>query len=151
MNAYILHICRACRVLAAVGILLGALLLAFAFVLSPEVIATVRSIGLNWASGYLILVGAMYVLIGSQAPLAARLSGPNVNVFAGIPDVARPTAYGVVGSAVIAFFIAIALAEYRLVDKSLGEVAILGTFFVGAFGTIFCGSWSALRSAENTE
>ena len=90
-------------------------------------------------------VGAAYVLISQRTPEEARLAGNRVNVFAGVPSVVRPFAYALVLTAMVAFFLSIALVESQAVGRTVGEVSILGWALVGFFAAIACGLWSAVR------
>jgi hypothetical protein len=150
MNPYLALVYRVCLSLAAIGFVAGFLLLLVSFVLTPNVAISYRSLVLTWFGGYLVAVGGAYVLLSNQAVKDAPHGAPQTDIFSGCPQRLRRAGHIVVVAAFTTFFVAIALVESAVVNRSVGEAAILGAFSVGAFAAMFGGLWSALsRGHQN--
>jgi len=145
MNPHLALAFRACLSLAAVGLVGGIILLFASFVVTPAVALSYRSLVLTWLGGYLLAVGGAYVLLTNQTVKGASHPASEADVSSGLPRRFRRIGYVVVATAFTAFFASIALVEAGLIDRNVGEAAILGAFSVGAFSGMFGGLWSALR------
>ena len=118
--------------------------------LTPSVATFYRSLVLTWFGGYLVAVSGAYVLLSNQAAKDAPHGASQTDIFSGCPQRLQRVGYVVVAAAFTAFFVAIALVETAVVNRIVGEAAILGAFSVGAFSAFFGGLWSALsRGQEN--
>ena len=140
-----LLVASVCRWAAAIGGVAAFALALTVLWLPPVSVAAWRTGAMAWAGGYLFVVGGMYVFVSTTAPPSARLSGNNVNVFAGLPKPFTWLAPTVTALCFAAFFIAIALVESGRVPRMPGEVAILGAFSMGAYAAMFSGCWTAQR------
>ncbi len=150
MNPYLAVVYRVCLALAAIGFTAGLLLFLVSFVLTPSVAIFYRSLVLTWFGGYLVAVSGAYVLLGNQASKGAPHGVSQTDIFSGCPQRLQRVGYVVVAVAFTAFFVAIALVETEVVNRGVGEAAILGAFSVGAFTAMFGGLWSELsRGRQN--
>ena len=131
---------------AAVGLVASVLAIIAAVAMQLSGVTSAAGTLLFALAGLGMVGGALYTFVANGASPAARLTGTNVNVFAGVPDIARRFAYAAVAVGVTMFFLSIALIELNWVSKGAAEVAVAGFFFVVWFSAIFCGSWSALRT-----
>jgi hypothetical protein len=151
MRSAPVSVCNLCLGAAALGVVVGCVMVVVSFLVSPPTAMIWRFLVLPYFLVYFFAVAFLYVVIGTNAPPSARLTGWDVNIYAGLPDKMRLIALVVCFGAFAAFFIAIALVEFGTVTRSVGELGIYGTFFIGAFCSMVCGTWSARTAALDND
>jgi hypothetical protein len=138
-------ILRSGVVLSAIGFLAGCILVLFSFIVTPEQAVALRSVVLIGFVSYTLAVGTTFVLIEQTLTKGVPGREATARMYAGCSKPMRACGYTLMTLGIVAFFISIALVEGDKVPRYIGEAAILGSFSVALYASLFCQLWSFLK------